>query len=136
MEPISYRQILFQDLPLTHQAAIVYKNGEWENIGVDIEAKLLGKEFEWGVYRSEDVKKLISEVWGWPVSLNDLDNHDRDRVVKIMDLIPIEGQWPYLACGDLLESDPDDGPAGHVDGWHRCIAAFELGLPTIDICFI
>lgn len=101
------------------------------------------------VYKTEDIRLLVEKVWHWSATLSDLDparkQDDIARVMVIMKLLRDgAARWPYVSYWadtfeELWETEDDDGEVSvpnHGDGWHRIIAAVELGLPTIEIMFL
>lgn len=99
------------------------------------------------VYRTEDVRRIVEEVWRWPCTLAAVTrSDDRHRVQVIMELLrKKKPRWPYVSywadtIEELVEVEQHDGGEfsviNHGDGWHRIIAAVELGLPTIEIMYL
>lgn len=111
-------------------------------------------------YKTDDLRWMLEEVWKWSATIQQIQDgpgpdkwtpeaiqgakqDDIARVRKIMRLIPKEGRWPYVSywahtMKELLEVDTTETGeifTNHGAGWHRIIAAIELGLPTVDILF-
>lgn len=101
-------------------------------------------------YATQDIKRLVEEVWQWNCTLTPMMRpDDRSRVELIIKQIQNnEPHWPYVSYWtDNMEGlmaieyyDPDDetdrSVANHGDGWHRLIAAVELNLPEVEFLFI
>ena len=112
-------------------------------------------------YKTEDIRYLVETIWGWAATMAEIRPHfhreypdnpnvenyirqEQARVRKIKRLIPTKGAWPYVSywAPDMeelmettLEPNGEISVPNHGDGWHRVIAAIELGLPTIDVVF-
>jgi hypothetical protein len=139
-KPIGVREAYISELPKHYRkAAQEAINSYGGVITGDEEARI-------ETYRTEDIRHLVEDVWDWPVTLARLEaspysKADAGRVRDIMGLIGRgKPRWPYVSyeAEDMneLAGVNDFGPINHGDGWHRIIAAVELGLPTIEVMFL
>lgn len=157
-EPIRRWSMFYKDLPQTHAQAIKLKLDEYEDSKYT--PSYLDSRVWIETYSVDVMKNLIGDVWKWSTSIDQLKyrkskqltdadknyyQNEISRVRKIMRLIPVHGQWPYIShwaknlqelYETTLEPTGEFSIPNHGDGWHRCIAAFELKLPTIDIVFV
>ena len=99
-------------------------------------------------YRIQDIIHLMENVWKWSSRFTlTMDADDRERIQAIINKIK-EGApaWPYVSyftdsmdgLMEMEQEDDEDGPSvvNHGDGWHRLVAAVELGLDVVEFLFI